>query len=114
MNLYGYVGIGTTPTAKLHLYDTNNATKLIIQDNTTTTGIPNEIVSNSVGASTIIPGTSDKYMIFTYSAAYDTGTGQAQYPITIPAGLLCDILIVGGGGSGGTYITGEVEVVFYI
>ena len=47
----------------------------------------------------------EKYMIFTYTGDTIAGSGQTQYTINIPTGgILCDILMVGGGGAGGIQI----------
>ena len=70
--------------------------------------IPKSIISLPVITPTIITGittgtvgTTDSYMVFTYTID-NTGSGQTQYTINIPTGgVICDILIVGGGGQGG-------------
>jgi hypothetical protein len=43
------------------------------------------------------------YQVFTYTTeTAGAGTGQTQYTLTVPAGgIVCDILMVGGGGQGG-------------
>ena len=47
--------------------------------------------------SSIIPGTTERYISFPYS-----GTGTTKdYTITTTEDLVCDILVVGGGGAGG-------------
>jgi len=71
-------------------------------------------LQNSIITPTVIesPGVitgsidTDKYIILTYTSD-NTGTGQTQYNINIPAdNILCDILMVGGGGAGGKDIGG--------
>jgi hypothetical protein len=96
LNQTGNVGIGTTPTTKLHVYeDTTNETKLIIQNNKIATITPlNDITVATLTSTTI--GT-DKILQFPY-----TGTGATKvYTFTTTETLVCDILVVGGGGSGG-------------
>ena len=91
------VGIGTiVPTNKLHLYDdTNNNTKLTIQNNYFLNNY-NKIIDEIISGNTrgIITNTNDRYTIYTSSSSF-----------TIPpGGINCDILMIGGGGSsGGTY-----------
>jgi hypothetical protein len=52
--------------------------------------------------SSIIPGTTDRYIQFPYS-----GNGTTKdYTITTTENLVCDILVVGGGGAGGSRIGG--------
>jgi hypothetical protein len=55
---------------------------------------PSETVTSS-----IITGTTDRYILFPYSGTAAT----KDYTITTTENLLCDILIVGGGGSGGAF-----------
>jgi hypothetical protein len=58
--------------------------------------------SSEIVVSSIISGTTDRYIQFPYS-----GTGTTKdYTFTTTENLLCDILIVGGGGAGGTVIGG--------
>jgi galactitol-specific phosphotransferase system IIB component len=97
----GNVGIGTNdPQNKLHIYDeTNNETKLIIQNNTSiVAGVsPTEIVVVDAVSTTI--GVSDRMIRFPY-----LGTGATKdYSFTTTQNLLCDILVVGGGGGGGRF-----------
>jgi hypothetical protein len=57
---------------------------------------------SEIVVSSIISGTTDRYIQFPYS-----GTGTTKdYTFTTTENLLCDILIVGGGGAGGTRIGG--------
>ena len=42
-----------------------------------------------------------KYMMFTYDAANDNGSGQTEYALNFSEDTNADILIVGGGGGGG-------------
>jgi len=57
---------------------------------------------SEIVVSSIISGTTDRYISFPYS-----GTGTTKdYTFTTTENLLCDILIVGGGGAGGTIIGG--------
>ena len=54
------------------------------------------------GITTGTVGTTDSYMVFTYTSDTVANSGQTQYTINIPTGgVICDILIVGGGGQGG-------------
>jgi hypothetical protein len=108
----GNIGIGTSaPINNLHIYSSNNANasaKLTIQElNTSNYALtyPNDIASYPFVPSISISGTIDKYMIFTYTSD-TTGAGQTQYSINVPEPCNCDILIVGGGGAGGTIIGG--------
>jgi hypothetical protein len=95
------VGIGTSiPQSKLHLYDnTISETKLTIQNNYTVSGFPTEIVIPNTTPGTI--GTTDRYLMFTYTTDSVGLTGQTQYTFTSTEALICDILIIGGGGGGG-------------
>jgi len=103
-NSIGNVGIGIVPTDKLHIYDEKNEnTKLILQNN----------IINSLDIDTLppvssinIPGSIDKYMKFTYTSDTYGFIGQTQYTFTIPDNVLCDILIIGGGGAGGYSLLG--------
>jgi hypothetical protein len=91
LNQTGNVGIGTTPTTKLHVYeDTTNETKLIIQNNTNVVGgaRPTEI---SVTDATSTPiGTADRMLVFPYTGSVDT----KDYSFTPTQNLICDILVV--------------------
>jgi fibronectin-binding autotransporter adhesin len=86
------VGIGTTnPLSKLHICDNVANTKLTIQNNFTTTTIPNIITTTPAAPTSGIVGT-DRFMIFT----------SGSYTLPVPTGgIYCDILMIGGGGSGG-------------
>ena len=103
-NSIGNVGIGIVPTNKLHIYDEKNEnTKLILQNN----------IINSLDIDTLpqvssiyIPGSIDKYLKFTYTSDTYGFIGQTQYTFTIPDNVLCDILIIGGGGAGGYSLLG--------
>ena len=107
----GAVGIGTAnPIANLHIYSSNNSTnsglastKFVIQEannsNLFSTNI-NDIISTPSVAQTIIAGTIDKCIIFTYTTD-NTGFGQTAYSITLPENYSYDVLMVGGGGGGG-------------
>jgi hypothetical protein len=55
---------------------------------------PSETVTSS-----IITGTTDRYVQFPYSGTAAT----KDYTITTTENLVCDILVVGGGGSGGAF-----------
>ena len=58
--------------------------------------------SSEIVVSSIIAGTTDRYVSFPYS-----GTGTTKdYTITTTEALICDILVVGGGGAGGNSIGG--------
>ena len=100
LNQTGNVGIGTTPTTKLHVYeDTTNETKLIIQNNTNVVAgaRPTEITVTDAVSTTI--GTGDRMIRFPY-----LGTGTTKdYSFTPTENLICDILVVGGGGGGGKF-----------
>ena len=104
----GNVGIGTgDAVSKLHIYSSNDAnianSKLTIQEFNSSnffSSYATNITSVPAISSTSVPGTIDKYMIFTYTAD-NTGTGQTQYSITLLESYSCDILMVGGGGGGG-------------
>ena len=81
----GNVGIGTIdPIAPLHIYN-----------NTTTATLPTEIVVAGATSATI-SGTTDRYISFPYSGSATT----KDYTFTTTENLICDILIVGGGGAG--------------
>jgi hypothetical protein len=106
LNQTGNVGIGTTPTTKLHVYeDTTNETKLIIQNKYVTGS-----VSGTITATPTTTGTTGiyTYMVFTYTT--ETGganTRQTLYTLNVAAGgVVCDILMVGGGGAGGKDLGG--------
>ena len=63
-------------------------------------------ITSSPAATTRITG-NYTYMQFTYTTDNVSGlVGQTQYTITVPAGVMCDILIVGGGGAGGDSMGG--------
>jgi hypothetical protein len=55
---------------------------------------PSETVTSS-----IITGTTDRYIQFPYSGTAST----KDYTITTTENIVCDILVVGGGGSGGAF-----------
>jgi hypothetical protein len=97
----GNVGIGTNnPQTKLHIYqDTINETKLIIQNNFTSSGA----ITSSPSATTTGTTGNYTYQIFTYTTeTAGAGSGQSLYSINVPTGgIVCDILIIGGGGGGG-------------
>jgi hypothetical protein len=100
INQNGNVGIGTiTPASKLYIYDnTTNATKLTIQNNLsppTISTLPNATTTGYVD--------NTQYMVFTYTTeTAGIGSGQTLYTINVPqGGIMCDILMVGGGGAGG-------------
>jgi len=103
-NSIGNVGIGTTPASKLHVYDEKNENaKLIVQNN-----IVNSLdIDTTPNVSSVsIPGVIDKYLKFTYTTDTYGLLGQTQYTFTIPDNVLCDILIIGGGGAGGYSLSG--------
>ena len=58
---------------------------------------PSETVTSS-----IIPGTTDRYLSFPYSGSATT----KDYTITTTENLTCDVLVVGGGGAGGNSMGG--------
>jgi hypothetical protein len=59
-------------------------------------------IASETATSSIITGTTDRYIQFPYS-----GTGATKdYTITTTENLVCDILVVGGGGAGGNSIGG--------
>ena len=67
------------------------------------TPTPSLAITSSPSATTV-GGTGDyTYMVFTYTTeTAGAGTGQTLYNITVPTGgIVCDILMVGGGGAGG-------------
>ena len=67
------------------------------------TPTPSLAITSSPSATTV-GGTGDyTYMVFTYTTeTAGAGTGQTLYNITVPSGgIVCDILMVGGGGAGG-------------
>ena len=83
----------------------NGGTGVVIMKFTLQNSIITPTVIESPG---VITGSvdTDKYIILTYTSD-NTGTGQTQYNINIPAdNILCDILMVGGGGAGGKDIGG--------
>ena len=95
LNKSGNVGIGTIATTKLHIYqDTINDTKLIIQNNKTTSSPPADIVVSGLTSTTI---GNDKILSFPYTGSADT----KDYSFTTTEILVCDILVIGGGGGGG-------------
>ena len=103
-NSIGNVGIGTTPASKLHVYDEKNENaKLIVQNN-----IVNSLdIDTTPNVSSVsIAGVIDKYLKFTYTTDTYGLLGQTQYTFTIPDNVLCDILIIGGGGAGGYSLSG--------
>ena len=52
-----------------------------------------------------------KYLIYTYTKDTIIDSGQTTYNIIVPyGGITCDILMVGGGGAGGSYIGPNAEV----
>jgi len=115
----GNIGIGTAaPVNILHIYSSNNPFNLInnnlanakitIQESNTSNSFssyPSDITSSPSVASVAIEGTTDKYMVFPYTAD-NTGTGQMQYTVTLPENYSCDILMVAGGGGGGGDVGG--------
>ena len=107
----GGVGIGTAnPIANLHIYSSNNSTnsglastKFVIQEANNSnlfSTIATDIISTPTVAPTIIAGSIDKCVIFTYTTD-NTGFGQTAYSITLPENYSYDVLMVGGGGGGG-------------
>ena len=58
-------------------------------------GYSEDIIITPPVKSTII-GVTDRYVVFT-----NTGSGQTQYTFKSTESLICDILIVAGGGAGG-------------
>ena len=104
----GNVGIGiANPLQNLHIYSSNNSknasSKLVIQESNTSNVFSSnvsDILSAPYVVPTVISGTIDKYMVFTYTSD-TTGTGQTQYDITLPENYSYDVLMVGGGGGGG-------------
>jgi len=60
-------------------------------------GYSEDIIINPPVKSTII-GVSDRFIMFTYTGQND---GQTQYTFTTKEALICDILIIAGGGAGG-------------
>jgi hypothetical protein len=95
------VGIGTAiPINKLHLYDdTNNDTKLTIQNNTNVVAGASPTEISVSGATPSIIGGTDRMLAFPYS-----GTATfTPYSFTPTENLVCDILVVGGGGGGGKF-----------
>ena len=107
-----YVGLGTTnPVSELHVYDdTVNNTKLTIQNNyiepvVVTPNIIESLVlpnplfaSNPTGVTSGTINDTDRFYIFTHTGGYNTNTG---YTVSIPNGIIFDILMIGGGGAGG-------------
>jgi hypothetical protein len=103
-NSFGNVGIGVTPASKLHIYDEKNENaKLIVQNNIINSL---DIDTQPQVPSIQIPGVIDKYLKFTYTTDTYGLLGQTQYTFTIPDNVLCDILIIGGGGAGGYSLFG--------
>ena len=103
------VGIGATnPSANLHIYnDAIYSTRLLVQNNSTPIlTAPNNITSSPSVSSTLVTGNAnEKYMLFTYDSGRQT-SGQTPYTLTFAEAYNCDILIIGGGGAGGTVIAG--------
>ena len=63
---------------------------------------------SEVVVSSIISGTTDRYISFPYS-----GTGATKdYTITTTENLICDVLVVGGGGCGGRSGGGGGAVIY--
>jgi hypothetical protein len=94
----GNVGIGTTnPMNELHMFDSlTNSTSLTIQNSNISFIASPVITPTNVSGGTFSVGQTngsiDRFMIFT------TGTSS----FTVPAGgIICDILMIGGGGAGG-------------
>jgi hypothetical protein len=107
----GNVGIGTErPLHNLHIYSSNNtivnrnaSSKIIIQESNTSNVFSSnisDIISVPSVSPSVIEGTIDRYMVFTYTSD-TTGMGQTQYDITLPENYSYDVLMVGGGGGGG-------------
>jgi hypothetical protein len=94
----GNVGIGTAnPVNELHMFDSiTNSTSLTIQNSNISFIATPVITPNNVSGGTFTVGQTtgsiDRFMIFT------AGTSS----FTVPAGgIVCDILMIGGGGAGG-------------
>jgi hypothetical protein len=106
LNQAGNVGIGTiTPNNNLHIYRPNNNIPSFTTQNYITTTTTTTITSTPTIASTAISGTIYKLMTFTYTSDTVGFPGQTQYIINVPDNVLCDILVIGGGGGGiETYI----------
>jgi len=107
----GNVGIGTErPLHNLHIYSSNNSavnrnasSKIVIQESNSSNVFSSnisDIISVPNVSPSVIEGTIDRYMVFTYTSD-NTGTGQTQYDITLPENYSYDVLMVGGGGGGG-------------
>ena len=67
------------------------------------TPTPSLAITSSPSATTVGGAGDYTYMVFTYTTeTAGAGTGQTLYNITVPTGgIVCDILMVGGGGAGG-------------
>jgi hypothetical protein len=67
------------------------------------TPTPSFAITSSPSATTTSASGDYTYMVFSYTTeTAGVGTGQSLYNITVPTGgVICDILMVGGGGSGG-------------
>jgi hypothetical protein len=78
---------------------TTSETKLVIQNQFITTGLPTTIsVAGTTGG---VIGTTDRILLFTYTTDTVGFTGITQYSFTTSEILNIDILIIGGGGGGG-------------
>ena len=100
-NQAGNVGIGTTdPNNNLHIYRPNNNIPSFTTQNYISSTTPTTITSTPTIASTAISGTIYKLMTFTYTTDTVGFPGQTQYIINVPNNVLCDILVIGGGGGG--------------
>ena len=62
--------------------------------------LPNLI--SVVGATTTTIGTTDRCILFPYTADTIANSGQTEYTFSPTEKILCDILLVGGGGGGGS------------
>jgi hypothetical protein len=97
----GNVGIGTNnPQTKLHIRDdTTNTTALTIQNNFTSGGA----ITASPSATTTGTTGNYTYQIFTYTTETGgAGSGQSLYTLNVSgSSVVCDILMIGGGGACG-------------
>ena len=59
--------------------------------------------ASSIPYETVAMNDGSTVKIFKYDARSDNGQGQTEYTIDFPANVVADVLIVGGGGSGGAY-----------